>query len=253
MKEFLPNLSQSSADRNAPNLGGSRARPIMDGFSCRWHAALGEIKDFSKYSDSVTFSGWHGQTTAALPQDAQADIDKIKQPIVSKNLLVINHGFCSALNQHGWIDREYSREEVEYFQNLAALLRVRDSAKAQAVMFDYPEHYVLNSRDQLFSKEIDSVILTPYCAGGSLFPEQAYKEIGEGKNIFIAGAFLPCLATTAEELWLNNNEIFVIEDAAHSGEGDPFLANSHREAFLRDIRIDRLTFLKTADFLHNFS
>jgi hypothetical protein len=253
MSEFSKKNSVGPVNEDLSDLRPAKRSSSLDDFSCRWQSILGEIKDFSRYSDEVTFGGWHGQKTAALPRDSQADIDKIKQSISSKNILVINHGYCSGLDQHGWIDRNYSQEEREYFANLEALIRIRDGEKAQAVMFDYPEHYVLSSRDRLMAKEIDSVILTPYSTGGSLLPQQAYKEIGEAKNIFLAGAYLPCLATTAEELWLNNNEIFIIEDAAHLGEGDYFMARSHREQFRADIRVDQLHFIKTTDFLRTFS
>ena len=222
-------------------------------FESKWRKVLADVPDQSEYSEEANDYGWDDLPTRKLPQEAQTDIDRYKKPISAKNVLVINHGFCSWLNFNGTYIEGDSQAEIEYLKNLRRLLEETDPAKIQTAMYDYPEHYVLGSRQRLVSEAIDSVILTPFDGGGSLDAKMAYQEIGEGKRIYLAGSYLACLASTAEQLWRNDNDIVVIEDAVLDGtktiDANPA---QRKNTFTEEIDIEGLSFISTREFLRQY-
>src|SRR3989338_4406450 len=185
-----------------------------DEFSRKWKGVLASVKDQSRYADQSNDKGWKNLPTRDLPQNAHQDIKRYKSPVNKDVVLVINHGFST-----GWLDFLGQRHvdhdhDAIYLNNLDRLLQEKDPHKVDTVMFDFPEYYVLDSRDRLISGQIQGVVLTWYDWGGSLFRNAALKMIGRDKIVYLAGSTEPCLSNTAYELQSNGNSITLLVDAA---------------------------------------
>ena len=222
-------------------------------FEHKWRKVLSDVSDQLEYSDEASEYGWGDLPTKRLPQEAQEDINRFKRPISTNNILVINHGFCSWLDFNGMYGEGDTLAEIEYLANIGRLLEEANPTKIQTVMYDYPEHYVLGSRQRLIRGDIASVILTEFDGGGSLDSNMAYQEIGEGKKIYLAGSYLACLASTAEQLWRNDNDIVVIADAVLDGT-KPVDANLAQriKTFAEEIDIDGLSFISANEFFRQY-
>ncbi|MBI2548622.1 hypothetical protein HYW21_04700 [Candidatus Woesearchaeota archaeon] len=183
-------------------------------FQEKWKAVLQRILSHSAYTMHVNKHGWDNLSTSALPGEAQQDIDRHKRSITADAVLVINHAYAGHILIDGSRESPHGEDERTYFRNLERLLTERDPQKIQTVIFDFPELYVHDSRQRLVKGDIESVVLTPFNGGGSLSKGQAYREIGVCRTVFLAGSYLPCLKTTAEELWIGQHHITMIEDAS---------------------------------------
>lgn len=236
--------AQTDADFTTLSVAGH------DRFVSRWAAVLESVADRAAYDTEVYDLGYGRLPTSLLPGEAQVHIDKHKQAIVRPNVLVLNHAMIDLVDYFDGTVMPVKREhDLTYRKSIAAILAGKDPQHVDAVFFDYPEYYVRDSAARLLRGQIQSVVLTPFLAGGSLTEGQAYREIGEGRTIYLAGCYLGCLSTTAEELWDNDNEIVVIEDAAIL-ERD--LARVERERLLAEAQIENLSFVSSAEFLRRF-
>lgn len=184
-------------------------------------------------------------------KEAQEDIDRLKKPITARNVVVLNHATLPYLDVRGESRvSTLAPTDCEYLANIRELISRHDPSDTVAkVIFDDPLYYLGDSQQKLLNGTLDSVILTPYAQGGSLIPEQALREIGSGKRIFLAGAYAldACLTTTAEELSRNGNEIFVVGEAALASRGPgrqgAILASAHWEQVRSTFRCDNLSLI----------
>ena len=187
-------------------------------------------------------------------KEAQEDIDRLKKPMSSPDIIVLNHSLFPYVDSHGESRLStLAPTDFEYLANIRQLLSTQySSSDVSKVMFDDPLYYLLDSQKKLADETLDSVILTPYSQGGSLIPGQALREIGSEKRIFLAGAYAfdACLNTTAEELSQNGNEIFVIGDAAVArrkpGRG-AVLASSNWEQIRPTFRCESISMITMED------
>lgn len=187
-------------------------------------------------------------------REAQEDIDRLKKPMSSPNIIVLNHSLFPYVDPRGESRvSTLTPTDFEYLANIRQLISTQYSnGDVSKVMFDDPLYYLLDSQKKLADQTLDSVILTPYSQGGSLIPGQALREIGSEKRIFLAGAYAfdACLNTTAEELSQNGNEIFVIGDAAVArrkpGRG-AVLASSNWEQIRETFRCERISMITMED------
>lgn len=197
----------------------------LDRFSEKWRQVLSQVDDYENYCEEASLYGWQGLETRDLPLEAQGDINLRKTPIITENIVLLNHPYCPAIKFGDQASSPLAEHDLVYLGNLAHFFKAIDRTKSQVVVFDYPEHYVLSSRQMLDRGEISSVILTPYSLGGSLFNRQAQIELRNAKNIYIAGSYFSCIAGTAQELIENGKKVALIGDAVHSGYiSDPELA-----------------------------
>lgn len=215
-------------------------------FFDRWSATLSALRhdDYCQVAGHVTYDEL---PTRGLPEQAQRDIDFHKRPITGSNILVLNHPFCLSLGINGSSLHSDCPIEREYLSNIRRLLG--SHGDFEVVIFDYPEYYVFDSRERLLQGKVSTVILTPFDQGGSLFPKQALKEIGSGKTIFVAGATDACLGTTAKELWLNDNEVVLLNDAIYHGGPPVHLACPEAKEAKEYLEIDSVRFCSVSEFI----
>ncbi len=220
----------------------------MEDFETKWRRKLRTIK--VKDIEDDLFDEEYVYYEEILAREAQIDIDHIKKPITTNDLLVINHPFCDSIKINGSIPK---REGIhyQYHKNLDELLKGVDSSRINVAFFECPEIYVWDTKSRLLRGEIQTVILTEYMGGGSRFNGKAYEEIGQKKHIYLAGQTVYCLATTAEELYDNDNEITVIDDATFVEKGIATEDNG-RERLIREFEVEGLQFITTKDFLRKF-
>ncbi len=187
-------------------------------------------------------------------KEAQEDINRLKKPMSSPDIIVLNHSLFPYVDTRGESRvSAVTPTDYEYLANIRQLLSTQyPSGDVSKVMFDDPLYYVSDSQRKLLDGTLSSVILTPYSQGGSLIAGQALREIGSEKRIFLAGAYAfdACLNTTAEELSQNGNEIFVIGDAAVArrkpGRG-AVLASSNWERIRATFRCERISMITMED------
>jgi hypothetical protein len=225
--------------------------PNFDRFSQKWRDVLSQVDDYESYSEEAALYGWQRLETKELPREAQWDIDLKKTPIITENVVLLNHPYCPAIKFGDRSSSAIADHDLVYLGNLAQLFKAIDRTKSQVVVFDYPEHYVLSSRQMLERGEVSSVILTPYTLGGSLLRNQAQQELKNVKNIYIAGAYFPCIAATAEELIKNGHRVSLIGDVVHSGYiKDPELTlGTHRQSEWADEGVSGVEMIDKAEFL----
>ncbi|MBW2999525.1 hypothetical protein KY339_02530, partial [Candidatus Woesearchaeota archaeon] len=222
-----------------------------DNFQKKWKEILAKA-DEDNYETQVFRTDWEGMPTESLPREAQEHIDSHKQEIKTPSVLVLNHPYCHFLGLTRGQKKPgpKTRDEETYLKNLDRLLTEKDPEKIDIVIFDNPELYVHDSAERLMQKQAQSVVLTEILGGGSLNPEQAKKEIGEGKIIYIAGSHLACLLTTANELRRNNNYIILIHDAAF--ELNTLVSGMRMSVFDDEEEIPNLMLATTEDFLRTY-
>ena len=100
---------------------------------------------------------------------------------------------------------------------------------------------------------VSTVILTLFDLGTSIDGKPVPEEIGEKRRVYFAGGHDAMIASTAKELYWNDNNIVLIEDATLHGtpaiEGDP---QRKREGFMEEVNIDNLRFVLLDEFLARF-